>query len=200
MGRPPEQSSVDGFDDPLQPTDRLFFAVLPDTDTGARIARFAQHLRRQHGLKGRALAAGRFHVTLHHIGDFVGPREDIIDAAREAAASVAASPFIAGFDRVASFSGKPHKPRKAPLVLLGGDGLLALVALQQALGAALAKAGLGRVVAAHYTPHLTLLYDDRHVAAQAIEPISWTVREFVLVLSLIGQSQYIALARLPLRG
>lgn len=84
-----------------------------------------------------------------------------------------------------------------PLVLEGGDGVAALVVLRQALADAMAKAGL-RVRAKSYTPHLTLLYDRGEVAAQAIETITWTVREFVLVQSLIGHGRHLPIGRWPL--
>jgi len=64
-------------------------------------------------------------------------------------------------------------------------------------GGALAKAGVG---ARQSTPHLTLLYDARRVDEQPIDPIRWTVREFVLVHSLLGQTRYIPLGKWPLRG
>jgi 2'-5' RNA ligase len=105
--------------------------------------------------------------------------------------------FKLGFDRVGSFS---RKARNMPLVLLGEDGLVTVEALQHALSLAMAQIGLGHGGREHYTPHLTLLYDDRHVAVRPIEPITWTAREFVLVRSLIGQSRHEVLARLPLRG
>lgn len=71
---------------------------------------------------------------------------------------------------------------------------------QQTLGIAMKKAGLGRWAKPGYTPHVTLLYDDRSVAEQAVETICWTAREFVLVHSLIGQTLHVPLARWPLRG
>ena len=52
----PEQFSLEGFDDPQVPTDRLFFAIFPDTDSAAEIAQLAQHLRDEHGLNGRPFA------------------------------------------------------------------------------------------------------------------------------------------------
>lgn len=55
--------------------------------------------------------------------------------------------------------------------------------------------GLGRWVERNFTPHVTLLYDDRSVAPQAIEPIAWTVREFVLVHSLLGRTEHRILGR-----
>ena len=49
----------------------------------------------------------------------------------------------------------------------------------------------GFTVERSFTPHLTLLWADRCVEAYPIAPITWTVRDFVLVLSLPGQSRHI---------
>jgi 2'-5' RNA ligase len=51
-----------------------------------------------------------------------------------------------------------------------------------------------------FTPHVTLLYDGMSVAEQPVDPISWTVGEFVLVHSLLGQTRHIILDRWPLRS
>ena len=90
-------------------------------------------------------------------------------------------------------------PRNRPFVLRGDAGLAELMVFQRALGLEMTKAGLGRWAKPAYTPHVTLLYDDRAVAEQAITPIRWTAGEFVLVRSLIGQTLHIPLARWPLR-
>ena len=127
----------------------------------------------------------------------MGVRPDIVAKAGVAAAAVSMPPFDVAFDCAASFS---STPRNRPFVLRGGDGLAALMAFQQALGMAMKKTGLGCQVKSGYTPHVTLLYDDRCVARQAVETISWTVREFVLVHSQLGQSRHLPLARWPLRG
>lgn len=195
----PEQSSLPGFDAlPQQPTDRLFFAIFPDANASARIAALALQLRGEHELRGRPLARERFHVTLHHLGDYVGVPPDVVAMADKAAAAVTTmAPFEVAFDRAASFS---SAPRNRPFVLRGGDGVAALTEFQQALGIAMKKAGLGRWAKPAYTPHVTLLYDDRCVVEQAVEPINWTAREFVLVHSLLGQTRHVALLRWPLRG
>jgi 2'-5' RNA ligase len=47
-----------------------------------------------------------------------------------------------------------------------------------------------------YTPHVTLLYDDVTAPPQGVTPVEWTVREFVLLHSHIGQARpYNVLAR-----
>ena len=191
----PEQFSLTGFDPPKL-TDRLFFAIFPDTAAATRIARLAQHLRGEHELKGKPLETRRLHVTLHHLGDYPGLPREIVAAAAKAAATVAMPAFEVSFDRALSFSARPGN---RPFVLCGSDGGGALAAMQCILGAALGKAGFaaGRAKPP-YTPHVTLLYDDSLVAERPVESVAWTVSEFVLVHSLLGQSRHVPLARWPL--
>ncbi|MDR6535644.1 2'-5' RNA ligase family protein [Variovorax soli] len=179
-------------------TDRLFFALLPDAPALARIERLVDALRRELGLRGKALGASRFHVTLHLLGNFPGLPRDVIDAACAAVEALTVIPsFKLAFDRAGSIA---RRPRNMPLVLLGDEGVIAAKAFQQALVKTMARAGEGHGDAAPYIPHLTLLYDDTHVAPRPIEPIGWTAHDFVLVRSLIGQGRHEVLARWPLHG
>jgi 2'-5' RNA ligase len=191
-----EQSSSPGFDPAPKPTDRLFFAIFPDAEAAARIAALARQLQVAHGLKGQPLQTARLHVTLHHLGDFAGLPPDTVLRARDAALAVAMPPFNVSFDRAASF----RKPRNCPFVLQADEGVVAITAFQQALGAALKDAGLAPSVESSFTPHVTLLYDDCCVDEQPIEPIAWTAHEFVLVHSLIGRGVHVPLGRWPLQG
>jgi 2'-5' RNA ligase len=52
-----------------------------------------------------------------------------------------------------------------------------------------------RLANTNFTPHVTLLYDARDVDEYPIEPIGWTVKEFVLIRSLNGHEH---LVRWPL--
>jgi 2'-5' RNA ligase len=185
-----------GFEaEPARPTDRLFFAVRPSAPACAQVEALTARLRDGLGLKGRPIQAERLHSTLHHLGDHAGLPPALVEQARAAGAAVRVPAFEVVFDRVASFA----RPRNQPLVLRGGAGLAALVALQQALGAAMARVGLGRHVETHFTPHVTLLYDDSRVPEQATAPIRWTVDELVLVHSLLGQTLHKTLGRWPLQ-
>ncbi|MGE5152361.1 MAG: 2'-5' RNA ligase family protein, partial [Rhodospirillaceae bacterium] len=51
-----------------------------------------------------------------------------------------------------------------------------------------------------FTPHVTLLRDGQRVPEQRIEPIEWTVREIVLVHSLLGRAAHRHVARWSLTG
>lgn len=182
---------------PRPRTDRLFFAVFPDAETADRIAELAASLRADLGLTGRPLRADRLHVTINHLDDFSGVPERVVAAASQAAAAVKAAPFEAAFDRAASFqSRRDHKP----FVLQGGAALAPLLAFQKALGLEMAKAGLGGYVEKAFTPHVTLLYDARVAPETSVEPVRWTVRELVLVHSLLGQTRHVALGRWALGG
>jgi 2'-5' RNA ligase len=172
------------------PTDRLFLAVLPDQDTAARIAEKARHLRLSHGLTGRGVRPEHFHVTLCHAGDGTGLPSDVVDRVKARAATVAMPPFRVCFDRAGSF-------KNGALVLRGDDGTIGLEVLQQRLSDALNEQPLK---ARAFTPHVTLLRDSHRVPEQHIEPIEWTVREIVLVHSLLGRTTHRHIARWSLTG
>lgn len=117
---------------------------------------------------------------------------DLVAGAADAAGAIAAASFEVTFDRAVSFLGRPR-----PLVLCSEDDIPELIALQRALGHAIQTRGLGRA-RARYTPHVTMLYDERAVEDHAVEPVTWTVRDFVLVHSLRGLGRYTILGRWPL--
>jgi 2'-5' RNA ligase len=168
-----------------RPTDRLFLAVLPDTETATRIAETARHLRISHGLVGKPLRPEHFHVTLCGIDEGIGLSRERIESVKERVARVAMPSFRVGFDRAESF-------KNGALVLRGDDGVIGLEILQQRLSDVLD--GRPRQ-ARRFTPHVTLLRDGYRVPEQHIEPIEWTVREIVLVHSLIGRTTHRHIAR-----
>lgn len=187
------QTSFGGF--AAQPqTDRLFFAVYPDAQAAQRIIELANSVRTAHGMRGNPLRADRVHVTLHHLGDHAGLPESLVAAASEVASKMVMPLFDVAFDCVASF---PGRARKRPCVLRSGEGQAnaPLLAFQAELGERLRAAGLGRYVERRFTPHATLLYDERILAPEPVEPIGWTVRELVLVHSLIGRGEHRVLGR-----
>jgi 2'-5' RNA ligase len=193
-----DQILLPGFEPAPQPKDRLFFAVLPDAAACAQIQRLAQGLRAQHQLLGRTLDAGRLHVSLEGLGDYPAMPHALVARAGQAAATVQLAPFQVRFDQALSFSGKARSAGRRAFVLTGDDGVAGLAQLHQALTRAMHGAGLVQT-SASITPHLTMLYDGASVAAQAVEPVEWTVREFVLVHSLIGANlPYTILQRWPL--
>lgn len=173
------------------PTDRLFFAVFPDAPAAERIAAEAVRLRVRHRLRGKPLAADRFHITLLHIGDYHGLPKGIVVDAIAGAEKVSAPPVEVAFDQVGSFA---TRNGNLPLVLRASEAD-ALLAFQRILCTEMIKAGVRYKGGAQFTPHVTLLYDAASVPIEPIDPIRWTAADFVLVHSLLGQTRHIPLAR-----
>jgi RNA 2',3'-cyclic 3'-phosphodiesterase len=172
-----------------RPVHRLFWAAVPDSETAGCIAKFAARERAKHGLTGKLLQTNRFHVTLHHVGDMDSPASPYqIDDQVRRATNVVMPSFRVAFDRAQSF-------RNGAFVLAGDDGVIGLDVLHQRLNDEL---DWQPRPARRFTPHMTLLYDRQRIEEQLIEPITWTVREIVLVESLVGQTIHRHLARIPL--
>jgi 2'-5' RNA ligase len=179
--------------------DRLFFGVLLDSETAILVAQFTERFLRQNHLKGTPLRADRYHISLHPLGDHKLLPARRVYAASRAAEAVAMSSREVTFRSIGSFEGAPAaggRPRRCPLVLLGEGG--ALSDLHKTLGAAMKKNGLKAVE--HFTPHITLFYGPGLGCEQPIEPIRFIVREFVLIHSKLGLSQYNIIGRWPLRS
>jgi 2'-5' RNA ligase len=187
-----ESFPAPAFSEPPKPTDNVFLGLFP-ADT-SRIAELARLLRGRHGLLGRPLATDRFHMTLFCFDVRVDLR-----AVNQACALAADTtrPFEVELDRVLSFTGRPGN---RPLVLRGSDDNAALMSLFERLSAALVESRFSFKRKLRFNPHVTLLYDERSIPEESVEPIRWTVSEFVLVHSLVGRSRYIPLARWTFRG
>ncbi len=186
----PEQLALPGL--LPKPTDRLFFAVLPDALATAQATTVTDTLFGAHGLSGRRLSARNLHVSLHHVGDFAGLPGDVVARALASGDSLRHAPVAIRFDKAGSFV---RRHRTLPLVLRGGGQVIPLIAFQHALGEAMARQGFRHISSAHYTPHMTLLYDPRYVEARAVTPVEWMAREFVLIRSLIGKARHEVLGR-----
>jgi 2'-5' RNA ligase len=160
---------------------QLFVAILPDAELSARIHQMAEILKAAHAFRGRLTTPDRLHVTLFSLG---GLPEQLIEKARELIAEMRAEPFEISFDRTMSFRGQPGS---RPFVLTGDSGLKQLKLFRRSVAAAFARSeGLRHLGRREFTPHITLLFDDRVAEEQPFGPIGWTVRKLVLIHSMNG--------------
>lgn len=170
---------------------RVFFAVQPDEATGEQVFRFTGRLQRQEPLRGRPIARQRLHVTLGMVGRWPRrPPDDVIDLARQIADQIAMRPFKTEFKRLQSW-GKS----KGPLVLVGDDEAVGLELLHDALYAA-----WGLEPDPQFRPHMSLIWSPDRLPDRRVRPFGWTVREFVLIHSVYGQSRHDILGRWPLKA
>jgi 2'-5' RNA ligase len=166
------------------PTESLFFAVMPDEEIAYRIAELAAGLCDEHQLSGRLFEPERLHITLHHLGEYAGLPPSLLAKVKQAAGRVRLPEFEVCFDQVGSFSGQ----RLHPYVMRSEADDELFLGLHQEL-ARCTQSIVGKA-SRSFTPHLTLLYDQRRLPLQPVQPIRWWVREFVLVRSFLGQSRY----------
>ena len=171
----------------------LYLGAVPDADARLKIDGLSGVLRRAHGFAGEPIQPDRLHVSLLFLGSFLGnPSQELVRIGQQVGAAVRMPRFDIIFDRTVSFRGRSGQ---RPFVLVGQDGCIPLQSLRQQMVEALRRTGLKGWVRKAFTPHVTLWYGEREVDEHPIEPIRWTVREFVLIHSLRGHTH---LARWPL--
>lgn len=173
--------------------ERIFLAALPDAATANRIHALAETLRREHGFTGNLILPEHLHVTLFHLGDWAALPEEIVNLANGAASQVRVPAFDVTFKRAESFR---NSTGVYPFVLTGDKAQWRT--LHEALRAMLASTGLGGATRGDFEPHITLTYDSVRVKPHAIEPVTWTVSDFVLIHSVLGKTTHNHLGRWPL--
>jgi RNA 2',3'-cyclic 3'-phosphodiesterase len=176
--------------------DALFFAIQPPANTGPSIARLGRDLREKHGLTGEPVRPRCFHISLLFVGFYGRLPPAMLAAFITAAATVAMPPFRIALDTVVSF----RHPQRRPLVLGGDEGVTGLIWLRDKLIVATTDIPDFSPNTRNFTPHLTLLRDERETEEESVEPIIWTASEFVLIRSIRGEGRHVVLGRWKLRG
>jgi len=176
----------------VRPTDRLFFAVLPDAETVDAICTARLKLCEKTGFSGSDVPPQQLHLPLLRVADYVvPPKAEDVDAILREADTVEMTPFRVSFGGVKSVA-------RGALVLTAGRGGAMLEKLSSRLRDALTSPG--RESRRAVPPYMTLMKSDAILRARRLEPIAWTVREVVLVHSLLGKATHRVVGRLPLRG
>jgi 2'-5' RNA ligase len=182
---------------PANTVERLFFGLMLPPPAAETASEVLARSRVDHGLGGAPIRKERLHITLIHVGDYRNaPPSTVVEAVRQAGASLAPPALDVTFDRVSSFSGAPGKH---PHVLLGERGVEALKAFRSDLLKAVIRQGVKPLSRQEFTPHVTLSYADRRLPERPIRPISWRPEEFVLIHSEVGRSIYHTLGCWPFR-
>lgn len=172
----------------------VYFAIQPPAEAAARIRGLFDGLRADDRITARPVPAERLHVSLNAVGAFLRPPGPVIDKARDAAATVRAKPFTVTFNRLGTWPAGDN-----PCVVLSGDeGVIGVNLLYSTIHRALVRAGMAPRREAGIAPHLTFVYDKAPVPETLIEPVSWTVDEFVLIYAVHGEGRFDVVGRWPL--
>lgn len=170
----------------------MFFALWPDAAAAAHVHALARE-HYQH-LKGRVMREDSLHCTLVFIGDVEADRLPDLQAAAD---KIRLSGFKLAFDEIGCW-------QRNHIAYLGMRQIpQALQKLQVTLLTHLNEAGFN-IEPRTYRPHITLLRKVECMAATqenpATEPVSWAVRDFVLVRSSlnVNGSRYEQIGQWPL--
>jgi 2'-5' RNA ligase len=174
----------------------LFFALLPEPVVVSQVSDLGTRVCGAHRFRGNPIWPDRLHITLLSALDGYCSLPENIDRAAQAGARVDAAAFDVAFDITESFF---VRSASHPFVLTSGKGLAAAAWLRQLIVVAMIEEGFEVPISSGFTPHMTLMWTDRWVEQYPTLPIRWTVREFALVLSHIGESRHEYLARWKLR-
>jgi len=168
---------------------KVFFAIRPDADAAQEAHQLA---RTRRGQGGWLMPQERLHVSLNPVASAAEIPMSCVARALEAAATVAARPFVLAFNRLGTWGGRPGE---RAVVLWGEEGVAGAFGLHRTLHEALVGAGVSRPPRALFEPHLTLLHKERDRPPEFIAPVRWWVREFLLIDSIHGEGRHEVLGR-----
>ncbi len=175
----------------VETTQRLFFALCPDSATRARLARAGAVLHR--GWGGRPMRAENLHMTLVFLG---AAPAGALDALLALGAAQNLPRTVLRLTHAECWQ------RSRVAVLCPDEAAVPLLHLVGSLQRGLEAAGLTFDRRAWH-PHVTLLRDARCDAGEAVlESIAWDVQEFALLASRhdVSSVRYEALGRWPAGG
>lgn len=174
-----------------------FFALLPGDE--ARVAIFAtgQRLRKSHRVIGSVVGAESLLLPLCPKGKSERLHQPLEATLLEAGSAVSAAGFDVALDTAMRFSAKDGQ---FPFVLCADSHTTeSAIHLRKAIAAEQARAGLQVSGVSSYLPHVVLLHGNMiEPIEDAISPIHWKAREFVLIRSFFGQSRHQVIGRWPL--
>ena len=176
-----------------QPSYSLFFAAMLDRVSADVAWRAGLETQRLNGFHATMRPKHHLHATLWNVEHEVArqPSPQTIASACSLGGRVLMRPFKVGFEAVQDWGRKPGV--KAHAVMVGGDMTIGLELLHRQIAEVHGDRSGGLI-----TPHVTLFYGARRFAPRTIEPLTFVVRDFALVLSFVGQTRYEILARFPL--
>ena len=173
--------------DPRPGLHNLFFAIRPPEAKVRQIMALAASLQ----LGGTPVRADRLHISLLALVWKGVVPEGLIEEAAEVARSVLMPPLHVIFDRAVGGA--------SSALLRPSESIEGLRMFRERLGFAMKSAGVDFVTGGRFSPHVTLLYGGQPMPEKEIDPIIWTVEEFVLIDSHIGLTHHETVGRWPLK-
>ena len=171
----------------------VYFAIQPPPEVAAEALERLAPVRGQ--ISGKPSPAGRLHISLNNVGDFKFPPGAIIEKAISTVENTWGRPFVVSLNRMGSW-GRGDGQR--PIVLWGDEGVIGVNDLYADLHKILAKAEMAPRRITAIEPHMTLAYDGAEIPETFIGPITWRVKDFVLIHAIHGEGRHDVVGRFRL--
>lgn len=173
---------------------KLFLACFPDAEASVQLDGLVHGMRAQ--VSGaRWSSPQRRHLTLHFLADSDAPDTVAIDRARKVASQWRCSAFTVVLDHLRAL-GHPRRPALALAASVVPDDLQSS---WTELHHALLAAGFEREAGRPFLPHLTLAHAESTPVLPVVPAVRLQANECRLVLSVVGQVDYLEMGRWPLR-
>jgi 2'-5' RNA ligase len=174
----------------------VFFAIKPDPATAEQMVSIGDAVRDRYALSGSLRPAKVLHASVVRLGWVLDLPTEATALAVRAGEMIRDAAFSVTFDRASTFGGTID----FPIVLRGRDGIDAFKRLRRSLDSAMKAVGLNVPMPSAFTPHVTLMYSREPVPDMVLsDPVTWTARELVLVLSRFGETRHDHIDHWPLR-
>jgi 2'-5' RNA ligase len=191
------QPALPGISPPPAATDKLLFAVMPDARAAQKIAALTLSLRSLHGLKGNLIDATQLHVSIFQYARLTNLSDKDIRGAMAIANRIILERFKTRFDVAKGFRNQSGISNQYPFALCQSQPCDDFANLHQGFTSFFRERNV--MVPNTMTPHVTMLYSDTLAPTLPVDPIEWTVEEFVLLRRQIGRHlPYSVLGRWPL--
>lgn len=171
---------------PVPAVHSLFFAIRPPDEICLRLAEASASLP----VGGRPVRPDRLHVTTLNLVNRAVLPTGLSEDAADAAASIRVAPFTVMFDRLVAGENSMR--------LLSSEPLEPFRQFRERLGFMLKRAGLDCRLKGSFNPHITLLYGNEFMFSTEIDPVIWTVEDFLLIDSVVGETKHVEIGRWPL--
>ena len=172
-------------------THKVFLALKPDASAAGQAEERTLQFINEYRLAGTPLRPENLHISLPLIFEGDEVPNGIAESVSARVQAIRMPPFEIVLDVAMTF----RLPKQQVLVLSTGGSIANIYTLTRQL----IMAGGAKATGGSFNPHMSLLYTDQLVRKQSIEPVRWTVREFVLVHSFVGLGRHDTMARWPLR-
>jgi len=173
------------------PKHRAFLALKPDGSATEQAGEIVLGLMRENGLTGNPLKPKNLHISLPLVWEGANFPTALAKSMSMRVQAVRMPPFEIVLDMAMCF-----RQRERYVLVLGTTRSVANI---YELNRQLVMAIGSKMRGGSFNPHMTLLYANRPVEKQPVEPLRWTAREFVLIHSFIGLGRHEIVARWPLR-